>query len=335
MKWGAEHFLWCLLALIPAFFVLLSLHKKKRQQLEKLVSKTHWNSQLSHQPFHENWNRSLLRLGAVALLILALARPQWGFHYETVKQRGLNVLVLLDTSKSMLAEDIKPNRLQQTKWAVRDLLNELKGDKVGLVAFAGSSFLQCPLTIDYAAFMMQLDDLYAGIIPHGGTDTGGALKTAIESFEQESNADNVIILISDGEDHRGNPIELVDELKEKNIRVFSIGVGTPEGELIPQRGQNGQISFLKDNQGNVVKTRLKEDVLRDLALQTGGFYVRSAPGDFGLDRIYRDGIAGLKTAEQESRMARVYEERYPWFVGGALLLLILEATILDRRKKAI
>lgn len=334
MRWGAQYMLWWLLALLPAFFILQALHRRRRRQLSRLVSETHWDTMLSSRPFKQNRQRTLLRLLAAALLIVAMARPQWGFHWEEVKQRGLNILVLLDTSKSMLAEDLKPNRLQQTKWAVRDLLHELHGDKIGLVAFAGGSFLQCPLTVDYAAFMMQLDDLYAGIIPKGGTDTGAALKTALDSFESDSAADNVIILISDGEDHGGHPLKMVDELKKANVRVFSIGVGTSEGELIPIRDSQGKVSFLKDHQGNVVKTRLQEDVLRDLALKTGGDYVRSAPGDFGLERIYRERISGLQKAEQEARMARIYEERYPWFVGAALLVLVIEATLTKRRRKS-
>jgi Ca-activated chloride channel family protein len=324
--------LWWLLALIPMWAVFQALHRRRQIQLGKLVAETHWSTLLSALPFRQNRQRTLLRLLAAGLLIVALARPQWGFHWEEVKQRGLNILVLLDTSKSMLAEDIKPNRLQQAQWAVRDLLDELQGDKVGLIAFAGGSFLQCPLTVDYAAFMMQLDDLYAGIIPKGGTDTGAALKTALASFEAESAADNVVILISDGEDHEGRPLAMVDELKKNGVRVFSVGVGTAEGELIPVRDQAGRVSFLKDRDDNVVKTRLQEQVLRDLALKTGGFYVRSAPGDFGLDRIYKEGIASLQTAEQESRRARVYEERFPWFVGAALLVLLLEAAVLERRR---
>lgn len=332
MRWGAEYMLWWLAALVPVFVVFSALHRRRKIQLAKLVAESHWETLLSSLPFRQNRQRTFLRLLAAALLIVSLARPQWGFHWEEVKQRGLNILVLLDTSKSMLAEDIKPNRLQQTKWAVRDLLDELQGDKIGLVAFSGSSFLQCPLTIDYAAFMMQLNDLYAGIIPKGGTDTGAALETALASFEQESAADNVIILISDGEDHDGDPLGMVDELNKNNVRIFSVGVGTPEGELIPVRAKNGSVSYLKDSQGNVVKTRLKEETLRDLALKTGGFYVRSAPGDFGLDRIYNEGISQLQTAEQEARLARVYEERFPWFIGAALLVLLLEATVLERRR---
>lgn len=333
MRWGAQYALWWLVALVPVLFILLVMHRQRRQKLAQLVHEKQWSTMLSEPPFKQHQACTMLRLLAAGLLIVAIARPQWGFHWEEVKQRGLNILVLMDTSKSMLAEDIKPNRLQQTKWAVRDLLRELKGDKIGLIAFSGSSFLQCPLTIDYAAFMMQLDDLYAGIIPKGGTDTGSALKTALASFDSESTADNVIILISDGEDHDGEPLKMIEELKQHHIRVFSIGVGTPEGELIPVRDTSGRVSFLKDNAGNVVKTRLEESVLKDLALNSGGFYVRSAPGDFGLDRIYREGIAQLQTAEQESRMARVYEERYPWFVGAALLTLLLEATLIKRRRK--
>ena len=268
--------------------------------------------------------RNLIRILAMALAIMALARPQWGFQWEEVKQRGLSIIVALDTSKSMLAQDIKPNRLQQAKWGVRDLVKELRGDRIGLVAFAGDAFLQCPATIDYAAFLMMLDDVYAGIVPVGGTDLFQALEDSIESFEKsdETQADKVIILISDGEGHTGDPLTLLPKLKEEGIRVFSIGVGTVEGDMIETSD-----GLVKDSSGNVIKSRLNERMLERLAFETDGFYVRSAPGDFGLERVYQQGIAELQREEREARMSKTWTERFQWFLAAALLLLLIEAGI--------
>jgi Ca-activated chloride channel family protein len=270
---------------------------------------------------------------AIALGMLALARPQWGFHWEEVKRRGLDIIVVLDTSKSMLAEDIKPNRLQQAKWGIRDLVYKLKGDRIGLVTFAGSSFLQCPLTIDYAAFLMTLDDVYPGIIPRGGTDIGNAIFKAIDSFEYDTQADRAIILVSDGEDHERVNGKLLETLKSRNIKVYAVGVGTQEGDLIPQVDRNGHPGFLKDQQQQVVKTALRESELSELALGTGGVYVRSAPGDFGLERIYDQGIDQLQRDEQESRMVKAYEDRFMWFLAAALAVLVIEALVSERTRK--
>jgi len=324
---------------LPALVLLLAglalQLKRRRRQLDRMIAPPLQRG-LQTGNGSSTGKRLLLRGAAFVFILLALARPQWGFHWEESRQRGLNIMVLMDTSNSMLAEDLKPNRLQQSKWAVQDLLRQLKGDRIGLVAFAGSTFLQCPLTVDYAAFLMQLNDLYAGIIPHGGTNTAGALELALQSFNKESQADNVIILISDGESHEGDPLRLVDALKKANVRVFSIGVGTPEGELIPLRDREGRVTFLKDRQGQTVKTRLRETELRELALRTGGFYIRAAPGDFGLERVYREGIHHLKKDEQDARLTKVHHERFGWFLGAALLLLAAEGLMpfMKERKKS-
>ena len=192
------------------------------------------------------------------------------------------------------------------------------------MAFAGDAFLLCPATIDYAAFTMMLDDVYAGIVPVGGTDLFQALETSLESFKEseESQADKVIILISDGEGHTGDPLALLPKLKEENIRVFAIGVGTRKGELIQTSD-----GFVKDKSGNVVKSSLNESMLERIAFETGGFYVRSAPGDFGLERVYQQGIAQLQREERETRMSKTWTERFQWLLGAALLLLVIEAGI--------
>jgi len=195
------------------------------------------------------------------------------------------------------------------------------------VAFAGSSFLQCPLTIDYAAFTMTLDDIYAGIIPRGGTDIEQALYKAMESFDEQATSDKAILLITDGEMHGETNERLTKALKEADIRVFALGVGTPDGELIPVTDDKGTVSFLKDNKGHVVKSSLNEGLLETLALDTEGMYVRSLAGDFGLDRIIEQGLAPLQRADLDSRMLKHYEERFPIPLALALLLLGLESAL--------
>ncbi len=324
MRFAAPEFLKTLLLLIPLVALLVVLHRQRAARLARLISSKVWKTVIpGHNPKQAR-RRTVLRVLALFCILLALARPQWGYNMEEVKQRGLDIIVVLDTSKSMLAADIKPNRLQQAQWAVRDFVRHLKGDRIGLIAFAGSSFLQCPVTIDYAAFTMTLNDLYAGIIPRGGTAITQALKTAENSFDEESEADRVIILITDGEDHEGDPLKIVKKLKEKRIKLFSIGVGTADGELIPAADGRG---YLKDENGRVVKSTLNETLLEKLASGTGGFYVRSAPGDFGLDRIYQLGISNLQRDEQETRLAKIYKERYGWFIAAALLLLLIEGSL--------
>ena len=330
MKWGNVQLLAWLPLAIPLAWALFALLRRRRAALAQLVDPAllgvlapAWNPARAK-------SRLVLRMLALALLVLALARPQWGFHWEEVRRKGLDLMVVLDTSRSMMASDIKPTRLQQAKWGIRDLLRNLRGDRVGLVPFAGSSILQCPLTIDYAAFAMTLDDVYSGIIPRGGTAVEQALRTALAAFPADGAADRVVLLVTDGEDHEGDPLALLPELKEKGIRVYTIGIGTLEGEMVPAGDNQG--GYFKDRQGQIVKTALKEDVLQKLALGTGGTYVRSAPGDTGLERVFNESIANLKRSEQETRTAKIYEERFVWPIAAALLLLAWEALLGDRRK---
>lgn len=324
MKWHNPDTLLWLFALIPLLIITGLLLKRRVKLLHKMAERGLWPVMLPTLSPRRQRLKNLLRTLAIGLAILALARPQWGFNWEEVKQRGLSIIVALDTSKSMLAQDIKPNRLQQAKWGIRDLIHELSGDRIGLVAFSGDAFLQCPATIDYAAFTMMLDDVYAGIVPVGGTDLFQALEESIDAFEkiEETQSDKVIILISDGEGHGSDPLALLPRLKEEDIRVFAIGVGTKEGDLIQTSD-----GFVKDEQGHVVKSALNEGPLQRIATETGGFYVRSAPGDFGLERVYQQGIAELRREERESRMTKNWTERFQWFLGTAILLFVFEAAI--------
>jgi Ca-activated chloride channel family protein len=329
MHWGDPiqlHLLWGwgILALVLGLLL-----RRRRQQLARLADLSALARLAPTWPQDRALRRLVLWLAAAALLIVALARPQWGSRWEEVKRRGLDILVVLDTSRSMLAQDLKPNRLQLAKWGARDLVQQLRGDRIGLVSFAGVSYLQCPLTIDYAAFLMCLDDVQVGSVPLGGTAINRALKSAIEAFRKQSEGERVILLISDGEDHESNPLDLVDELKKERIRVYTVGMGTPDGELLP--APEGQPGFQKDAEGRVIKSALHEDLLAKLALETSGAYVRAVPGDTGLERLLTDYIQDLARQEGDARLLKVYEERAGWFLAAALLLLLIEAAWPERR----
>lgn len=333
MKWGALDRLMLLWLLVPAALLLYYLLRRRLRLLAQLADLRVFETLAPDWHRKRARTRAILWLAAVGFMLVGLARPQWGFRWEEVRRRGLDLMVVLDTSRSMLAEDIKPNRLQQAKWGISDLVKKLRGDRVGIVSFAGSSFLQCPLTSDYAAFLMTLDDVYVGMIPRGGTAIAQAVRTAAESFEASTEADRVILLITDGEDHEGDIDKTIEMLKEKGIRLFAVGLGSTEGELIPVPGEDGRTGFLKDGAGNVVKSSLHEDTLERLVLATGGMYIRAAPGDIGVERLIGQGLSKLTRQDSESKMIKAYEERFYWPLGVALALLALEAAVPERRKR--
>jgi Ca-activated chloride channel family protein len=332
MHWADARFLHGLWALLPLAWMLWLLIRRRERKLGLLLDGEASARLAPERSRARVWAKALLWLLACALAILALARPQWGSRWQEVRRRGLDILVVLDTSNSMRAADLKPDRLQRAKWGIADLLGKLSGDRIGLVAFAGSSFLACPLTVDYAAFSMMLDDVRPGIIPRGGTAIAQALQTALEGFEGKGDADRVIVLITDGEDHEGGIDQAIARLRERKVRVFAVGVGATAGEAIPAAGGAGD-AFLRDRSGNVVRTALKEEVLEKLAFATGGQYVRATADDFGLERAYSQGMANLQRDERESKLTRVYVERFPWFLAAAALLLVLESLLGERRRE--
>jgi len=331
IRWEHPLWLWGLAAL-PALWALWRLMARRRERrLAELIAADLWPRLPPLAAAAAAARRDTAwRLAAVALLCVALARPQWGFRWEEARRRGVNVMAVLDVSRSMRANDLKPNRLQQAKWGLQELTRRLTGDRVGLVIFSGTAFLQCPLTADYPAFLMLLEDARVGSIPRGGTAIEAALKEAMSGFPSEGEADHAILLVTDGEDHEGDPLRLLPDLKARQIRVYAVGVGTPDGELVPDERDG----FFKDRAGNTVKSALREAPLQRLALETGGAYVRAAPGDMGLERLYDEGIAKLRRAEQESRLAKIHEERYGWPLGAALLLALLEPLRAARRRRA-
>lgn len=330
MQWGNPQALYWLMLIVPLGLLAYALVGWREKQLRRLMDEPVLAELMPRNRRYRRLGRLGLWLAAIALGLMALARPQWGEKWVEVRHMGLDILVLLDTSNSMRAEDIRPNRLDRAKLGLRDLVSRLRGDRIGLIPFAGSSYLYCPLTGDYAAFMMMLNDVRPGLIPRGGTAIEQALRQAARTFDDHLQADRVILLITDGEDHEGNPLDMLDELRRRNIRLFAVGVGTPEGDLIPITDERGQMNFLRDRDGNVVRTSLQEDLLERLAVRTGGMYVRATPTDFGLDLIYEQGIAPLQRDMLESEMILTHEDRFAWFLGLALLLLMLEAALDNR-----
>jgi len=278
--------------------------------------------------------RAALVTVAIVSLMLALALPRWGYHWQEVKRRGIDIFVALDVSKSMLAQDVRPSRLEQAKFAVRDLLKMAAGDRVGLIAFAGTTFISCPLTLDHAAVQLMLEDMTPDVIPLGGTDIAGAIKEAMRGFGRSADRNRALILITDGEATEGNAVPAAKTAANLGIKIFTIGIGTTSGELIPVPAEGGSREFLKDRDGRVVQTKLDEATLQEIALATKGYYVHATAGNFGLDTIYRDGIETMAPKDFETQLMKRYEERFQWPLGLALALLMVEALLRERRKEA-
>ncbi|HMO49883.1 MAG TPA: VWA domain-containing protein [Kiritimatiellia bacterium] len=335
MNWGAPKLLPWLLVLLPAAAILFVAQRARLRRLGALIAPELWSRINPEWLPRRVYGRLAWWLLALLFFGAALARPQWGFTWREIRRTGLDVMVVVDTSRSMLATDMRPNRLQQAKWALRDLVGYLRGDRVGLVVFAGLSYLQCPLTSDYAAFMMYVDDIHVGLVPRGGTAIADALRTAANSFEDASAADRIIVLVTDGEDTVGDPLAVIPFLQEKNIKVYAIGVGSPEGELIPIQDESGRETFLRDRDGQLVKSSLNEEVLQRLALSTGGAYIRAAPGQFGFERLVRDEWSKLRPAEGETQRLKMWEDRAGWLIGAGLLCLIIEAWRRERSNRSL
>jgi Ca-activated chloride channel family protein len=261
---------------------------------------------------------------------VALSGPRWGFHWEEIHREGIDILIALDTSRSMLTQDVKPNRIDRAKLAILDLVKELQGDRVGLIAFAGTAFVQCPLTLDYAAFSESLRAANVGIIPKGGTALAEAVEVGVEAFEGRQGKHAALVLMTDGEDHEGGIDDAVKKATEAGIKVYTVGIGTPAGELIEVEN-DGQRGYLKDRSGQVVKSRLDEEALRNIATTTGGAYLYAEGPDLGLDKLYDDYISKMEKRELKTAMERRYEERYQWPLALALILLAAEPLVGERR----
>ena len=316
-----------LLWLIPLVAVALIVQGRKKKRALQVFADPHLLDRLTVQNHRgRRFIKALLLLLSLGLMLFALAGPRWGSHYEEVSQKGVDVMLLIDVSPSMLVEDIQPNRLERARREILDFIKVVQGDRVGLIAFAGAAFIQCPLTLDYAALDMFLGALQPDLIPVPGTDLGAAIDMGISAFDDESATDKVILLITDGEDNETRGIKAARQAAAKGVKIFVFGIGDVGGGPIPELDGSG--GFKKDRQGKLILSKLEEEGLQEIASLTGGTYVRSVAGDLDLDVLYFDGIKSHTQAQElKSGKIKVYEERFSLFVLAAFILLLIEGFI--------
>jgi len=285
----------------------------------------------SVSPARRRAKQALFVLGVFCLFV-ALARPQAGYEWQETHRKGLELLFAVDTSKSMLAQDVKPDRLSRAKLAVHDLVDKLDGDAIGLLAFAGNAFLQCPVTLDYDAFRESLDALDTKVIPRGGTDIAAAIREAEAVFKTRTAAEKILVLITDGEDLGGEAIAAAKEAANNGVKIFAVGIGSTTGELVPIPSENGGTDFVRDASGQLVKSHLDEATLKQIAGATGGLYQPLGQQGEGLEEIYNQGLASFTRHDLSSRQAKVPLEQFHWALLAALGCFIAEMLIGARRK---
>lgn len=278
----------------------------------------------------KRWLKFIVNLLAFVCLVLAAANPQVGTKLQEVKQAGIDVFILLDVSNSMMAEDIKPSRLEKAKNQISNLINRLRGDRIGLIIFAGQAYVQIPLTTDYSAANLFLSAVDVNSVPSQGTAIAAAIKLAAASFDSLS-TQKVIIAITDGEDHEGDVQEAVEEAVSKNIKIYTIGLGSQEGVPIPvYDNYHRVVGFKKDRSGNTVLTKLDEATLKKIAIDGNGTYYRGTNYEDYLDKIYSE-LSELEQTEFGVKKVTDYEDRFYYFLIPAIILLVLEFFISEKK----
>ena len=268
----------------------------------------------------------------MALLVIGIANPQIGTKLEEVKREGIDLIVAIDVSNSMKAEDLSPNRLERAKRAMLQMVEELKSDRLGLIVFAGQAYTQLPITTDYSAAKLFLNTIDTDIVPTQGTAIGAAIDLAIESFDYEAAGSKALVIVTDGENHEDDAIEAAEKAKEKGIQVYTIGMGSPNGAPIPLFRRGKKVGYRQDGEGNTVVSSLNENMLRDISASGGGIYVRASNANSGFGAILDD-LSGLEKAEFESQVYTDYEDRFQFFLATALLLFLTATVISEKKSK--
>jgi Ca-activated chloride channel family protein len=330
LRSGSPGWLWALLLLLPLLWFFVDAARRRGALLARIVA-----PRLQHQltgqvsPLKRNLRTGLL-LGAIALVIAGLAKPRLGYKELEIKSKGRDVIIAIDTSRSMLSTDTAPTRLGRAKLIAQDLLAYLKGDRVGLIAFAGEAFLQAPLTLDKGAVLTSLEDLDTNTIPKGGTDIASAIRMAIAAFGKGEGMSRALVLMTDGEDLEASGVEAAKEAAAAGIRIFTIGFGSPSGSLIPVRTENGRNDFVRDESGRPVTSKLDSSRLAEIARETGGFY--QAYGQDAAKAIYEKGIVPMEEQESGTLSSRKPIERYAWPVTAALICLTIWSLLGEGRR---
>ena len=317
-----------LLLLIPFFFVIYAMVMKLRiRRIRKFGDEALVAKLMPSYAKAKGWLGLTFFAIGFFFFVIGLSRPQIGAKLKEHETRGAEIMIVLDVSNSMLAEDYSPNRLERAKLAISRLVDKLRDDRIGLIVFAGNSFVQLPITTDYVSAKMFLNSISTGSVPVQGTAIGDAINTAMRSFSVQSEKSRAIIIITDGENHEDDPVAAAKTAAELGVRVFTIGVGSPEGKPIPMDGE-----LLKDKDGNIVVTRLDENVLQDVAAAGDGVYVRAGNSEFGLNPVI-DEIRKMEDERFSSVVFEEYDEQFMYFLAIALFFFVLELLIGDRKSK--
>ncbi len=332
LHFAHPQFLWALAALPLLAALIFHAEKMRRIALDCLIAARLQPRLAGNVSVARRRAGFALLLAGIVFSLVALARPQWGFTWEEKRQSGRDVIIAIDVSNSMLATDLQPNRLTRAKLAAEDLLNQIEGDRVGLLAFAGSSFLQAPLTSDFGAVRESLQELDTDIIPRGGTNLSDAIKAADEAFGKGESEHRALIIFSDGEELEADAVTAARECKDR-FHTFTVGLGSSDGSLIPMPVKGGGTEFLKDDSGQYVKSKLDEPRMREVAEAGGGFYIHLQNGPAEMKQIVGDGLGKMKEHETDARFTRQPIERYQWPLGAAVTAIVASLLLGERRRQ--
>jgi len=325
------HFLILLGVALLGVFIIVVL-RRKRMLMSRFGDLPLIMKNAPYISFPRQATKVILLLAALALVSVSLARLQFGTHLELLKREGIDIVVALDVSNSMLARDMKPNRLKKAIQEIRGIIDRLKGDRIGLVAFAGEAFIQCPLTLDYSAARFLLGAMDNTSVSTQGTALAEAIEMASKAFDQKEKKHKVLLLLTDGEDHEGGALEAAEEARQEGIKIYTVGIGNPEGEPIPILDRTGkQVGFRKDQNGEVIVTKLDDITLQKISLATGGKFYHATAGEIELDRIF-DEISAMEKKELEGTLVTRYDDRYQWPLLAAMLLMIGEFFLPERKR---
>ncbi len=329
IEWGSPknfQWLWVLPLVVGIFYISSWRRKKQMRHFGDVVLVQRLIASLN---ISKRWTKRALLLFTIFFMILALGQPHFRTKEITVERKGVDVMIAVDVSRSMLAKDIQPSRLDKAKLELSSLIDHLKQDRIGIVAFAGEAFIQCPLTLDRSAVKLFLTTLNPNLIPTPGTILGAAIRVATQAFAEKEKEYKALILLTDGEDQGSNPLEAVKKAKEAGVRIFTIGIGTQDGGTIP--GEFAGEGVKKDRQGQVVISKLDERLLKKIAEETGGAYYRSSGGEFEIESLSNE-IRNMSQKGLKKEKSYEYEENYQYFLILALILLFFEMILSERKR---
>ncbi|MFH1715194.1 MAG: VWA domain-containing protein [Elusimicrobiota bacterium] len=316
-----------LIFLIPIIiFALIVIWKNKKDRINKFINLKLINELIPEETWERQRIKMILTVTALFFILFGLAGPRFGTKMTTIERKGVDVLIAVDTSLSMLAEDIKPNRMTRAREELKRLAAELEGNRIGIIAFAGLAFVQCPLTLDPGAVKLFMNYLDVGIVPQQGTEIGAAIRLAVKTFSQAERKHKVLIILTDGEDHNSDPINAAEDAKKEGITIYTIGFGNKDGEIIPIKDQNSNLDYKKDKNGRTIMSRLDAELLMKIALITDGKYFYANKGNIEIDKI-ADLIKNMDKKDLSQNTKNRYEERFYYFIFIGLFILILELFI--------